>query len=189
MNKKLTILCDMDCIVVSMLGPWVKRYEKETGQVIHVSDLTDYNLHKRATHPAVLDEILNSDGFFADLPAVPKAIWGVRELLRAGHDVVFLTQAPRASDFGVRDKREWMRRNLPEFDITNMIFAHRKELVAGDVLIDDAPHHLEKWKKSNPNGKTATLNWNYNQDVEVDFRADVLGGWESFVGFIEKIST
>ena len=187
-KKSPTILVDMDCILVSMLPTWIDAYNAGTGENVRVDDIEDYNLAMYCKNEKLLYEILTMPGFFDSMNPMPHAVMSLQTLMTEGYDVVIVTQPPRASDFAVGDKKAWIRRYFPSFDLTSMIFCHRKDMIMGDLLFDDRPSHLIDWKKTNPNGLAATLDWKYNRvpelDYVVDFRGSLEDGWLGFVDFV-----
>jgi len=187
MKKIKTLLVDMDCILVDMLPPWLKSYSEETGTVVKVEDVDDYDLRRFCTNVKALDNILHKPGFFYDMEPMPEAVKYLTKLMEDGYDVVILTQPPRRAEFAVRDKRRWMKKYFPKFELANMIFAHRKHLVRGDLLIDDKPEHLDKWKSLNPDGISATIEWKYNRSSKVDWRfKNQKTAWKRFYEAVEK---
>jgi 5'(3')-deoxyribonucleotidase len=191
MNKKRTLLIDMDCILVDMLPPWILKYNEATGEAVQVSDVKDYNLTKVCTNIKALDSILHKPGFFYDMEPMPKAVEALQKLMDDGYDIVIVTQPPRRAEYAVRDKRRWIKKYFPDFGLENMIFCHRKDMIMGDLLFDDKPSHLLDWKKANPNGIAATLDWDYNNLPEVNrvvsFRGSQKYGWVDFVEFVHSV--
>lgn len=171
-KKKLhTLLIDMDCILVDMLAPWIKQYNERLGTNIKVSDIKNYNVSMVCEDGRVLDKILNDPGFFFnDMDPMPQAVEYLQKLIDDGYDVVIVTQPPRKAEYAVRDKRRWMKKYFPDFDLSNMHFCHRKDMVRGDLLFDDKPANLHDWKEKNPDCITATIEWRYNKEALCDWR-------------------
>lgn len=177
----MIILIDLDSILVDMVPTWLVKYNARTGENVCQDDIKDWKVDAYVKEPKVLNEILESDGFFVDLPPMPGARDGFNELRKAGHDLIILTQPPRKSKTGMEDKRIWMNRYFPDFDTSNMVFAHRKENYYGDILFDDNPKHLEDWKKRFPDKRTATIDYAYNRAVKADIR---VSSWREFVAAV-----
>lgn len=66
--------------------------------------------------------------------------------LRNNYQIVFLTTPMEGMEYCKRDKIEWVRENLGDYDV---LFADNKSLHVVDnqsVLIDDMDYNLEPWK-------------------------------------------
>jgi 5'(3')-deoxyribonucleotidase len=177
----------MDSITVDMTPVWLKEYYSRTGDKLNLKNQTEWAFSKLVKHPRKLNKIIEEDGFFANLPEMPGATEYIPKLIERGADVIFLTQLPRKSDFAAKDKRAWIKKNIPRFDLRNIIFAHRKSIVSGDLLFDDNPIHLETWYGHNLNHrdwpliKTATISYPYNKNIDVDWRFKTKSkAWEEF---------
>ena len=119
---------------------------------------------------------LAQPGFFRDLEPIAGAIEGVRALLERGHEVVIVTAARR----GHRDKLEWVAEHLPFLPRDNIVFTHRKELVRGELLFDDAPHNLEGVR---PYGTPVAMAYRYNARVDCARVPD----WPSFLALVDRL--
>lgn len=182
----MSLLIDMDNILVDMTSTWLEKYNAETGENVKNSEITKYQLDNFVSDTKTLYDILVRDGFFFDLEPMPGAVEYFSRMLDEGFDLVVVTQPPRQSDYAVRDKRNWMSLHFPEFDLSNMIFCHRKDMVMGDLLFDDKPDFLESWSATNPDGIVATLDWKYNRHIPTDFRGSLQDGWKDFYEFISR---
>lgn len=83
--------------------------------------------------------IIESAGWFSDLPVVAGAQDGVQALVDAGVDVWVVTKPLEANPTCRDDKGAWLRRHFPDLE-RKLILAPDKSLIVGDVLLDDAPH-------------------------------------------------
>lgn len=178
-----TLLIDMDCILVNMLPPWLARYNELTGENITMDMIQDYNVGLVCKNEKVLYKILDEPDFFYNMEEMPGATKYLKRLIDDGYDVVIATQPPRIAELAVRDKRRWIQKRIPDFNLKNMIFCHRKFMLRADLMFDDKPEHLVEWKKVNPDGVTATLNWPFTP-TKTDFRGSLESGWEEFYWFV-----
>lgn len=91
-------------------------------------------------HDRVVKDIYQAEGLLLDLEPVPGGVVALKLLSQTHH--VFIVTAPPMSDYALADKLEWVKRNVGE-DWRNKVFVtHQKTLIAGDILIDDAPNPL-----------------------------------------------
>ncbi len=149
----------MDGVLCDLAGKWFALYNKEHHDHIDLAHMPEWGPHLYAKKGKAIYRYLSRPGFFRDLAPLPGAIDGVNRLLEAGFDVVIVTAARN----GQRDKRLWVEEHLPFLDTRNLIFAHRKELIRGDVLFDDAPHNLTAFA---PYGLAVAMAYPYNQSYE-----------------------
>jgi len=158
-KKKKTILCDMDGIVASMVPPWIARYEDVTGEKVdYINDRLKWDLVEIVEQPKLFLDLLEEPGlFFDNVKPFPGAVEYIQKLMDEDFDVVFVTQPPRKSEYAIRDKNRWIKKYWPDFNLKNVIFCSRKELVTGDVFIDDSPHHIEQWIEKNPDKLTLSI--------------------------------
>lgn len=188
------LLVDMDSILVDMHPVWFDKYFKATKEHIEESTLTSWDLRKQVSQPEVLSKILEEDGFFFDLPAIRNAPEVFEYIAGSGKfsSVFIVTQPPRMSDFALRDKKRWVSKNMPWFPLENMIFAHKKYLVSGDILFDDNPLQLESWRsfqeqQRNCRLSTITIDYPYNSHVNVTHRfRSKDSAWQSFAELVKN---
>ena len=97
----------------------------------------------------ISDERLNyfaSPKFVADQPMFPGAQKFVRDLCKIA-DVFFITAVP-AQCMSARAKR--LQEDFPEVPPGNIIIGTRKDVVALDILLDDASHNISSSQASYP---------------------------------------
>ncbi len=140
-TPKKVLLLDMDDVTVDQSLTWIKHLYEKTGILYDREEWTQWNISNYLPQDVsrmIFEEINKSPGFFRKLPPKPGAIEGVGKLSYL-YDIVFVT----ASDhYAYEDKYFWIEENLPFLPKPNLILTHRKDLVAGDILVDDGPHNL-----------------------------------------------
>ena len=183
-----TILIDMDGImIIDMLQQWLDKYYKLSGDRVNASDVVTWSVDDFIERPDLLSKVLEKPLFHKELLPTSSFVSVFKKLMKLDLDIIVLTQPARRADFSVRDKRDWMKELFPKFELSNMIFAHRKEMIDGDVLFDDNPEHLRKWKKRHPKGITATIEHPYNIDAPVDWRfTNHKKAWKEFYEAIKN---
>jgi 5'-nucleotidase len=150
------LLIDMDGVLCDLVGKWFAVYNREHNDAIRLEQMTHWGPHLYARKGKAIYRYLTQPGFFRDLAPIPGAIAGMRKLHAWGHELVIVTAAKN----GHRDKMEWVHEHLPFLPPGNIVFAHRKELVRGDVMFDDAPHNLLAFA---PYGLPVAMDYPYNQ--------------------------
>ena len=122
---RLRILFDADDVAETLLEGWVKTLNERYGTTTSVEDVTDWDVSK--AFPTLTKQqiygVLQEDEVWAKLTPMP----GAQEYLKRLHD---------------RVKIERILELFPFLDANHIIIAHNKQMVMGDVLIDDGPHNL-----------------------------------------------
>lgn len=84
-------------------------------------------------------------GLFRHLKPIDAAIESVKKLLKSPkYDVYFLSTAPWNNPSAWTDKRLWIEEQFGNEINRRLILTHRKDLVIGDILIDDRPNNGAK---------------------------------------------
>tara|TARA_R110001583_G_scaffold114122_1_gene264559 strand:- start:708 stop:1202 length:495 start_codon:yes stop_codon:yes gene_type:complete len=98
---------------------------------------------------------------FSEFEPMPGAIKAVQELIDMGHDLFIATTPPWNNPDAWGQKRNWIEKNLPKLK-RKMVLTHRKDLLIGDILIDDSmwrgqPDFQGTWFHFGDNG----MDWKY----------------------------
>lgn len=81
-------------------------------------------------------------GLFRNLKPIKEAISSVNKLLDSkNYEVYFLSTAPWGNTSAWTDKRLWLEEKFGNKINRKLILTHRKDLVMGDILIDDRPNN------------------------------------------------
>eukprot|EP00746_Dinoflagellata_sp_MGD_P078934 gnl/MRDRNA2_/MRDRNA2_31535_c0_seq1.p1 gnl/MRDRNA2_/MRDRNA2_31535_c0~~gnl/MRDRNA2_/MRDRNA2_31535_c0_seq1.p1 ORF type:complete len:359 (-),score=58.72 gnl/MRDRNA2_/MRDRNA2_31535_c0_seq1:3-1079(-) len=95
-------------------------------------------------HDRAIKDIYQAEGLTLELDPVNGAIDAVHTLVEEHH--VFIVTAPPMSDFSLGEKVEWVRTRFEERLTkklsSRVLVTHQKTLIAGDILVDDAPNPL-----------------------------------------------
>ncbi|GAX89885.1 5'-3'-deoxyribonucleotidase [Effusibacillus lacus] len=180
MNKVLCI--DMDSVIVDLMSEWYGRYNRDYGDDLTVERVLrwDAKSYVKPECGEKIYEYLNEPGFFASLEPLPHAI-EVMQRLSKRYDLLIVTSPPSVHAY--REKEEWVSRYLPFIGRHNLIFAHRKEVIDGDLLFDDAPHNLHGFMQT---GKIAVaMDYPYNRNVP----CKRVSGWLEFEEKVDMFLT
>lgn len=116
MKKALRIFIDMDGVLAN--------FEKAAEQIPDV---------KRP------DEVLD----FSTFEPMPGAIEAVHKIIDMGHDVFIASTPPWNNPSAWGQKRDWIEEHIPELE-RKIVLTHRKDLLIGDILIDDTTYRGQK---------------------------------------------
>lgn len=141
-----TILLDVDEVVADLLGEWLRRYNLQYEDNLTPDRITDWNLvpFVKPECGSKVYEILGQEDIYDNVQPIPGALEGIQSLREVSR-VVFVTSANVAT---MRGKVHWLERHGllgegPRHE--DLIIAHDKSMVRGDLLIDDAPHNIQSY--------------------------------------------
>ena len=139
----------MDEVLAQFVKETLKRWNAEKNTSFRREDINMWEMETTLGAGAFerITQWLNEPSFFESLEPFPGAIEGFKELM-SKHDVVIATSLAGNIENGYDSKRRWVKKYVPEFDFKNFICTSRKDLLRGDVLIDDAAHYLDAWHKA-----------------------------------------
>lgn len=134
------------------------------------------NEEERAAARAMVD----TPGWFRDLPVVEGAQEGLAKLAEVPNSEVWICTKPLEANVTCRDdKAWWIEQHFGEEWVDRLILAPDKSLVQGHLLLDDAPKpewsHRASWVPvifpMNWNGAGSDwdglLNWKWGDDLEI----------------------
>lgn len=138
---RLRILFDADDVAENLLESWIGALNEKYGTTVTAEDVTDWDIS--AAFPTQTKQqiygALQKDEVWANLTPMPGAQKYLKQLYDEGHDLYMVT----ATDYRTcRVKIERILELFPFLDIEHIIIAHNKQMIKGDVLIDDGPHNL-----------------------------------------------
>ncbi|MBQ7736910.1 MAG: hypothetical protein IJT62_03650 [Oscillospiraceae bacterium] len=141
--KKLTILIDMDDTIEQLLQAWVRDANRLYGTNTAYEDMKSWDVS--AAFPGLTREQVFSvplrPGFWKTVEPIPGAPEAVKRLMDAGHEVYIVTATPHES---VPEKmNDLLFRCFPFLSWHQVIITWHKQMIRGDVLIDDGVHNLE----------------------------------------------
>jgi 5'-nucleotidase len=137
------VLVDMDGVLADFDLHFWNRCTAE-GYVFDV----DHHLDQRhryftdhipdSEHRQAARLMVDSEGWFRDLPVIPGAVEGMDALCSAGLDVWVCSKPLDSNPTGRDEKAAWLTEYFPDF-AERLILAPDKSMILGHVLLDDAP--------------------------------------------------
>lgn len=139
--KKFTILVDMDDTIEDLLGAWCNWLNSHYGTSFQKEEITEWDLSKKFA-PLKREQIfepLTLPEFWETVRPLPYAQDYLWRLIDDGHDVYIVT-ATHYANVALKYKLV-IERWFPYVDWEHVIIAQDKQMVRGDILIDDGPHN------------------------------------------------
>lgn len=192
------VLLDIDGVVCDYASAFVSEINRITGKSLDARDIDRWDIGEWAgicpeENDAVMAQV-TSKGWCRDLRPYEGAVQGV-ERLRDLADVVVLT-APMHGKHWHAERVEWIRDHLglqPE----DVIFSKRKELVEGDVLIEDRAETVSHWlsvrrvRAATRHHKGVVVHRRHNAQVLVPLTHEQsihrAFSWRDIVGIVEEV--
>ncbi len=175
----MTILVDMDDTIEQLLKAWVNSVNEKYGRNAVYEDIVSWDVS--AAYPGLTREqvygVTMQSGFWKTVEPMPGAAEALQRLMAAGHKIYIVTATPYES---VHEKMtDLLFRYFPFLSWKQVILTENKQLIRGDVLIDDGVHNLEGGEYVKIL-MTAPHNRNYNAEANGMIRVH---GWTE----IEKV--
>ncbi len=138
----MTVLIDMDDVLVNTTEVWVQHLNALFGTSVHYEDLTSFDV-SLPFRPHTREEVYATQAhaeFWRRATPMPGAVAAVEAIKKAGHRVFVVTNSQYVC-LQVK-MEELLFRYFPMLTWSDVILTACKQMIKGDVLIDDAPHNL-----------------------------------------------
>ncbi len=178
----MTILVDMDDTIEQLLKAWVSRANEKFGRNVTLDDITGWNVaapYSGLTRKQIYD-VTYEKGFWESVEPMPGAAEALRHFMEEGHEVYIVTATEIEH---VEEKMKGLLfRYFPFISWSQVIITSRKQMIRGDVLIDDGIHNLEggEFKKIM---FTAPHNRHYDAEANGMIRVN---SWDEVVRIIDS---
>lgn len=158
-----TLLIDMDSVICDLMTDWHKRYNDEYNDDLSVNKLKCWDSEKyvKPECGSKIYDYLDEPGLFLNLKPIKDSI-SVLERIHKQYQIYICTSS---RTYAFTEKEKWVDRYLSFIGKEKIIFAHNKSMIRGDLLFDDAPHHLEAFVKTNR--IAVAMDYPYNRHVNV----------------------
>ena len=181
----MIILVDMDDTIEYLLKAWVSGVNEKYGFCVSCDEIVSWDVSAAfpgLTHEQVYD-IPMKPGFWKTVEPVENSQEALSRLIAAGHEVYIVTATPYESIF--EKMNEVLFRYFPFLSWDQVIVTSRKQMIKGDVLIDDGIHTLEggQYRKVL---MTAPHNIHFDADAHGMIRVQ---NWIEIEQVIEQLNT
>lgn len=142
MANRLRILLDVDGPCARQTDVWLDYYNTKYNDSLQFEDITNWNIASFVKPECGIKiyDILSDPEFYEHVKPVEGYVEGVQNLRNLGYRVIYVTSCP----LGTADQKiRWVLRHDEGATWQDIFTGYYKEMIWGDVLIDDAPHNLE----------------------------------------------
>ena len=140
--KKLTVLIDADDTIENLCEAWVKYLNEKHNTSVLLTDIKEWDMTKAfptLSKDEVFEPLFNEE-LWKRVTPLPGAVENIKKLIDDGHKIVIVTSS---HPYTVSLKWRYVfERYFPFISTHDVIFASQKQLIKGDVMVDDAPHNL-----------------------------------------------
>lgn len=176
MNKKKTIGIDLDTTLNNLNQVWINKYNEDYND--NLTEFKNWNVEKSVKKECgkKIFNYLKEPKFFYNLDINQ----GAKDVIKylSEHYELYIVTAYFAES--CVDKKNWVEKHLPFFDIKNLIFCNNKGKIDLDYLIDDGPHNILDFKH-----KGIIYDMAYNQDLDDDSIYARVKNWEEIKNLFE----
>ena len=133
----------MDDTIEDLLGAWVQWLNKEHGTTVQPSDITSWvitDFFPTLTQEQVFAPLIRKD-FWQTVRPLEGAAEALQKLIADGHRVLIVTSSAYQT-IPVK-MNTVLFKEFPFLSWDDVIITQHKQLIQGDVLVDDAVHNLE----------------------------------------------
>ena len=146
----MILVFDVDGTVVNTPELWLNWISSKTQHKFPIQKMKYYEsfdeqIKTISTNLDLYDFWRQSD-LYDNLVPYKKAIDAYQDYKSRDNKIVFVSHSNIFPEH-IRSKKAFLRKYFPDHD--GFISTDKKEMVRGNVLVDDCPHHLLKYKEHN----------------------------------------
>lgn len=170
MRKKF--LLDVDGILADFCGAAAALMSRVGRREIHARQIDRWDVTTMLDdeeHRAVSKAHMEAPGFCSSIEPYAGAVEAVAELSSMA-DVHYVTAPMHKNRFWVSERVEWLERHFGA-DPKDVVFAYRKHLVAGDLILEDTPSNAGDWHAAHGG---AALLWDRPYNLAEEARGGVV---------------
>lgn len=157
----MKIILDMDQILVQFTEKVVQWWnEDHPDRKRSLEDITSWNIDAGLGTENFLRMCMRCPELWRDLEPVKGAIKGTKHLIDEGHQVRIASAVPKSAAVAYHGKLQWIRDNMPFFNLDNFVAIHKKEELDGDILFDDGLHNIRAWAETGRSCLMLDVPWN-----------------------------
>lgn len=179
----MRLLIDLDGVCADFYKRLIYWYNRDFDDDMTADRLKSWVINEDNFPKAPREKMrayFNVPNFWLNLEPIHGCQESLLRLHQQGHELVVVTATPEESERAFWEKGAWVDKYLPFIGRRNFVSTWRKDLVRGDLLLDDGPHNLSAFP-----GLTCAMDASYNREVESDYR---VYSWSDFEEVICEIT-
>ena len=138
----MRILVDLDDVLINTGETWVDVLNERHGTTVKYSDITEWGITKffPTLTPNEVFEPLSDGSVWSRVSPIDGARDTLEHLMLEGDDVYIVTSS-HLETIG----KKWtdvIQKFFPIIDVSKVIVTEHKQMIMGDVLVDDAPFNF-----------------------------------------------
>lgn len=144
-DKKLTILCDIDGVVNDLVEKLLEKYNIKYNDDLTKEDIKEYRIQPFLKEECsdIFKEFM-SDNLIERMSPLPGSVEVITKLMET-YNFYFITST---YSINIKAKSDWLKANFPLYTEKMLITCHDKALIHGDILIDDCLNNLHNGIKN-----------------------------------------
>ena len=185
MTNKLKILVDVDGVSCDLISKVLDKLNDRNHTNYCHDDITTWDFFTSGTtifsenDLNVIRDIFCEEGLTKNISVMPGLLNALEKVAADGHEIIWVTAPWKLSKTWVYDRTIWIEKELGHIS-KKIVFTWNKELVEGDIIIDDNPEFIKKWEAvpMNCNGRGLLFKAPWNIKVGIDDAMVFLDNWE-----------
>lgn len=176
--SQFIVLLDMDSTVYDLLNPTLAYVNRRYGKTLTPADIKEWNWDK--AYDVDPFTFWNKQGTYKNLKPFPGVVdaakvvhdWGIRQVFLSSANFKYATEKFNAVD-----------RDFPFISSKNtLLTGGNKDLIKGDILVDDGPHNLEKF-----DGYTVLADMYGAPYCRYAWADQIMMDWKEYPGIIKSL--
>lgn len=184
--KKPIILLDCDGVLADFTDLALQIIEEETGKKFYPIDIPRWDVFESLGFPEIweaFEKRVSQVGLCKGIKPYPQSLGAVKKLVEK-YEVLIVT-APVDALPWMYERAHWIEDHF-QISKKKVIFAHAKQFVRGDVLVDDKPDNIIEWATANPNGLAVLWEHSYNRDAVIPGNAIRVSDWTKLLDILKE---
>ena len=140
--RPLTILVDVDNVLEDLNTAWVNAVNQKYGTSTKPEDIVSWRIEKyfEGLSRTQVFSPLHDPKFWESLTPLDGAQEYMQRLIKDGHKLFVVTSCHPDT---IKFKHKFLAKYFPFIPFKDVIITSHKQMIKGDVLIDDAPHNFD----------------------------------------------
>jgi 5'(3')-deoxyribonucleotidase len=166
-TSDIELVFDCDGVIADLLSGMVQILNEQHGEDLKNEDMIYWDFHKSCKGSVTAKEVydhFSDEEFWYNLKPIDGAPEWLSKLIDEDFDVSIVT----ACAHGYHEKRDWLKKYIPNFNLRKLNFSAEKFRFQSDLFVDDHTGNLYPYMGRNPKALTICFDAPYNQEWEYE---------------------